>query len=356
MASVRFEHASIDVGGTRVLTDVSLDVADGDFLGVIGPSGSGKSTLLRAVAGFADVVVGRLTIDGEDMAGVRVARRDVGMVLQQPVLFPHRSVERNVAFPLELRHQAREEIRRRVGAEVRAMHVEHLLGRRPSSLSRGEAQLVQIARTMVRTPRVLLLDEPLANLDDALRRRVRAELRMLQEGYAVTTLVATNDPEDAMHLPQRLAVLHDGRVVQVGSAAEVSRAPATLDAAVATGECSLLPVTVVADRDGFWLERVGRGGSFRHRVWAPALKPWAGTEVTLMIRPDDVIVSATGSIDARAVRRVPGQPSTLICEVAGRNVGLHDHDADVQPGDPLRLRLDHAVVFDPAAGTAIAST
>lgn len=350
MATVTFERATIAVGGAPVLTDVSLDVADGDFLGVIGPSGSGKSTLLRAVAGFADVVAGRVLIAGEDMRDVHARHRDVGMVFQDPVLFPNRSVERNVAFPLELRGHRAAEIRERVGAEVRAMHVEHLLRRAPDTLSRGEAQLVQVARAMVRTPRVLLLDEPLAALDGALRARIRAELRLLQEGYGVTTLLATNDPDDALHLPRRLAVIDGGRVVQVAPTAEVRRVPATLAAALATGESSTLTVRVVADRQGFWLD--GESGSFRRRAWSPVLADWIGADVALMIRPDDVALSPAGSIDAAVVRTVPGQPATLICRIGDRTISVHEHRPTVDAGDRVRLRLDHGVVFD-AAGTLI---
>ncbi len=356
MAAVTFERAAIDVDGTRVLSDVTLDIADGEFLGVIGPSGSGKSTLLRAVAGFADVVSGRLLIDGDDMNGVRAGRRDVGMVFQDPVLFPNRTVERNIAFPLEVRRRPAEEIHDRVGAEVRAMHVEHLLERRPDTLSRGEAQLVHVARAMVRTPRVLLLDEPLATLDDALRNRIRAELRMLQEGYDVTTLMATNDPDDAMQLPHRLAVIHRGHVVQVGTPGEVRRAPATLDAALATGESSMLTVRVAGDHQGFWLESLPGEGGFRHRVWAPVLAEWVGADVTLMIRPDDIVVSPTGPIVANVVRAVPGQPAVVMCAVAGRTMIVHHADAEADAGDRIRLRLDHGVVFDPASGTMITAT
>ena len=256
---------------------------------------------------------GRVLFDGEDMTDVKVANRDVSMVFQQPVMFPKRSVSRNVSFPLELRKQHADEIRRRVDAEVRAFHLEHLLNRNPGSLSRGEAQLVQIARAMVRTPRVLLLDEPLATLDDQTGRRMRSELRMLQEGYGVTTLMTTNDPNDAMQMPRRLAVLHDGRVVQVGEPSAVYRSPATLDAALATGECWSVPVVIEADREGFWLVRRApavEAAAARNRpafaiAWAPALADWVGAEVSMMLRPADLTVVNSGSVVARVMRLCP---------------------------------------------------
>jgi ABC-type sugar transport system ATPase subunit len=228
MASVEFDSVTIAVNGTIVLSDVSLDIADGEFVGVIGASGSGKTTLIRTIAGFTDVVRGRVLLDGLDVAGTKTADRDLGMVFQEPVMFPTRNVRRNVSFPLEIRRQEREEIRDRVDAEARAMHLEHLLTRRPDELSRGETQLVEIARAMVRTPRVLLLDEPLASLDAARQAQMRTELAVLQSGYGVTTIMATNDPVDAMTMPSRLVVIHRGNIVQVGHPDVVHRRPSTL--------------------------------------------------------------------------------------------------------------------------------
>ena len=253
MARVEFDDVTVAVDGTTVLTEISLDIADGEFVGVIGPSGSGKTSLIRTVAGFTDVVRGRVLLDGVDVTAIKTADRDLAMVSQEPVMFPRRNVRRNVSFPLEIRRQEPDEIRARVDAETRAMHLEHLLSRRPGHLSSGEVQLVQIARAMVRTPRVLLLDEPLARLDSARQAQMRRDLAVLQAGYGVTTVMATNDPVEAMTMPSRLVVIDDGSVVQVDRPDVVRRTPASIDAAVGTGECWLLPATVTADRQGFWL-------------------------------------------------------------------------------------------------------
>ena len=237
-----------------------MSVADGDLVGVVGGSGSGKTSLLRAIAGLDRLDHGRVALAGRDVTRADPGDRDVGMVFQSPALIGHLSARRNVSFPLDVRRVAADEIRRRVDAEVRALQIEDLMGREPATLSAGEQQMVQIARALVRVPAVLLLDEPFASLDDQLRRRMRAELAMLQSGYGVTTLMATNDSEDVEALAKTVVVLDGGRLSQLGATAEVRRSPRTLLAAVATGPMSLLEMTVVAETNGFWLVREDPAG------------------------------------------------------------------------------------------------
>ena len=361
MTAVTFDGVTVAVGGSVILRDVSLDIADGEFIGVIGPSGSGKSTLLRTIAGFADVIDGRLLFDDADVAGVKTAQRDVGMVVQEPVLFPTKTVQRNISFPLELRRQAALEIRHRVGAEARAMHVEHLLERNPDQLSRGEAQLVQIARTLVRTPRVLLLDEPLACLEAARRAQMRSELSMLQAGYGVTTLMVTNDPVDAMSMPHRLVVIDDGMVIQVGTPGEVWRSPATVDAALSTGECRLLTARVSADTEGFWLtvppraDRPAELLALRHRVWHHRFADHVGGDVVVGLRPSDLVVVPSGSVMGTIDRVIPGAPGTVQCDVGGwRLVAQGEPSRSCAVGDAVALRIDRLLAFDASTGRVIA--
>ena len=359
MASVEFDNVTVAVNGAVVLRNVSLDISDGEFVGVIGPSGSGKTSLIRTIAGFTDVVRGRLLLDGIDITRTKTAERGVGMVFQEPVMFRRRNVRRNVSFPLEIRRQKAAEIRDRVDAEARAMHLEHLLARRPDELSRGETQLVQIARAMVRTPRVLLLDEPLVRLDTARQAQMRTELAMLQAGYGVTTVMATNDPIDALTMPSRLVVIHRQRVVQFDHPDAVYRSPATIDAAVGIGDCWLLPATVNADREGFWLDVAHRvathdaAPALHHRAWAPVLADHVGRQVTVGIRPGDVVVSSSGPVVATVTKIVPGGPGGAICDVGGWRCGL-TLPAVVRAGDIVRLQVDHLVVFDNVTGRAIA--
>ena len=354
MARIDFDDVTVAVDGNIVLHNISLGIDDGEFVGVIGPSGSGKTALLRTLAGFTDVVRGRVLLDGIDVAKVKTADRDIGMVFQDPVLFAKRTVRRNVSFPLEIQRQDAAEINRRVNAEVRSMHIEHLLGRRPSELSRGESQLVQIARAMVRTPRVLLLDEPLASLDLRLQARMRAELSMLQAGYGVTTVMTTNDPDDAMSMPSRLMVIDSGRVAQIDTPAGVRKRPATIDAALSTGECWLLPATVLRADEGFWLRLDDRDGNeaCRWRAWAPALSSRAGETVMIGVRPDGVQIAPNGTITARVRRVLPGSGGIALCEVGGRDIGVAAR-AGVRTDDIVNLRLDEFVVFDGVSGRSI---
>jgi ABC-type sugar transport system ATPase subunit len=355
VATIEFDEVTVAVDGSVILRDISLVIPQGDFVAVIGPSGSGKTTLVRTIAGFTDVVSGTLRFDGTDVTKVKTADRGVGMVSQDPALFSHRSVRGNVSFPLEIQREQISEINQRVDAEVRALHLEHLLARRPKELSRGEAQLVQIARAMVRIPSVLLLDEPLASLDAVLQIRMRAELKMLQEGYGVTTIMTTNDPADAVAMPTRLVVIDDGRVVQVDTPLGVRRTPATADAAVATGECWLLPATVERAHDGYWLVARGRDGgpAFKHRAWAPGLADRVGEEVTLGIRPDDVDIVATSLVRGRVERIAIGSSNVALCDVGGRRLGIRGNRG-LAVGDVVNLRIDHLVIFDSSTGRAIA--
>jgi ABC-type sugar transport system ATPase subunit len=225
MASILLDAVSVEISGTEILHRVSLSVADGEFLVVVGPSGSGKTTLLRTVAGLDTPSGGDVLFDGAVVTDLPPYQRDVAMVFQTNALLPFRSARRNVSFPLEIHGVPRDEIDRRVDAEARVMAIESLLERYPSRLSAGHRQLVQAARALVRRPSVFLLDEPLALVDAVARQEMRNEIRLLQQGYGVTTLYATNDPHDAMVLADRVVVLDAGMIRQVGAPLDVYGAP-----------------------------------------------------------------------------------------------------------------------------------
>jgi iron(III) transport system ATP-binding protein len=227
-------------GTNQVLQDITLNIEPGEFFALLGPSGSGKSTLLRLVAGFNQHNRGRLLVDGRDITGVPPHARNIGMVFQSYALWPHLSVYDNVAFGLVERRVAREEIRRRVGETLALVGLADYARRRPNQLSGGQQQRVALARTIVIEPQVLLLDEPLSNLDKKLREQMRLELKRLQRALGITTIFVTHDQEEAMTTADRMAVLEAGVLQQVGTPRELFDTPANRFVAEFVGSTNLL--------------------------------------------------------------------------------------------------------------------
>lgn len=285
MTVLTVSQVEVVVDETRILRGCNLAVEDGELLVLIGRSGSGKSSIIRAIAGLLPVAAGAVRFDGEDVTDVPTHLRDLGLVLQGDGLFPHHDVRSNIGFPLRSRKARPDDVFKRVMAEARALGVEHLLERLPGHLSAGQQQLVQIARAVVRRPRVLLMDEPLANVDIESKRSLRESIVTLQRGYGVTTVYATNDPVEAKALADRLGVVADGRIAQVGTPRDVRRAPWDRHTALLTGAVAFLDATVVEDSTG----PVVVAGDVRLRGWGDSLLAAIGDEVTLGLRPEDVV-------------------------------------------------------------------
>jgi len=230
-------------GGREVLHDIDLTVARGELLVVLGPSGAGKSTLLRVVAGLEPLIGGRVVIAGRDVTGLRPGRRNVSMVFQSYALFPHLTVAQNIAFGPLVRDTGRARAREQARRAAAAVGCAHLLDRRPDQLSGGERQRVALARALVREPDAFLLDEPLSNLDIEQRAETRAELKALHRRVGAATVHVTHDQVEALVLGDRIAVLRDGRLEQVGTPDEVWHAPATTFVArfVGSPRMNLLP-------------------------------------------------------------------------------------------------------------------
>ncbi|MDR7278518.1 ABC transporter ATP-binding protein [Catenuloplanes atrovinosus] len=237
---------------TQVLHDLDLDVRRGELLVVLGPSGAGKSTLLRVVAGLQPATSGRVLIGDRDVTALRPGRRNVSMVFQSYALFPHLTALDNITFGLEVRDVPRAVSRERAAAAAATVGCAHLLGRRPGQLSGGERQRVALARALVREPDLFLLDEPLSNLDLALRAETRGELKALHARLGVTTVHVTHDQTEALVLADRIAVLRDGRLEQLGTPEEIWRAPATLFVArfVGSPPMNVLPAVGPLAPDG----------------------------------------------------------------------------------------------------------
>ncbi len=225
MASILLDGVTVERSGVAVIHAMTLAIENGEFFVLIGPSGSGKTSVLRAVAGIDLPVSGDVLFDGDVVTQVELARRDIAMVFETNTLIPFKSVRENISFPLEMHHFERGEIDRRVLAQSRVMAIDRFLDRMPEDLAAGHQQLVQAARALVRRPAAFLLDEPFSRIDSASRSMMRTEIRLLQRGYGVTTLYATNDQEDAMALADRIAVIDQGLLRQVGTVDEIFGKP-----------------------------------------------------------------------------------------------------------------------------------
>ena len=277
---------------TVAVERVDLQVEQGELVALLGPSGCGKTTTLRMVAGFVPPSAGRVTIADRDVTALPPHARDTGMVFQSYALFPHMDVASNVAFGLEMRRVNRAERDRRVKEALRLVRLEGLADRLPRNLSGGQQQRVALARALVISPAVFLLDEPLSNLDAKLRGEVGAEIRELQNRLGLTTLMVTHDQDEALAMADRLLVMENGRMRQLGTAEELYERPANLFVAGFVGRCNLLPGAV----DG--------PGRFRLRdgTVLPCATGSTGTGV-LVVRPERVEVHPGGEGD--------GAPATL---------------------------------------------
>jgi spermidine/putrescine ABC transporter ATP-binding subunit len=289
MNDVLLDHVSFHYGPVIAADDVTLHVQPGEFFALLGPSGSGKSTVLRMIAGFLEPQTGSITIGGRPMVGVPVYDRNIGFVFQNYALFPHLTVAQNVAFGLESRRVAAGETRKRVDEALALVQLAGLGDRRPAQLSGGQQQRVALARAIVTQPSVLLLDEPLSALDKKLRLEMQVELRELQERLAITTLFVTHDQEEALSLADRIAVMNQGRIVQLGGAREVYERPRTRFVTDFLGEANIFSGQVVrSDADGIILARAPTD-----QVLAPPQPGLAaGQTVDWAVRPEHVRISA----------------------------------------------------------------
>ncbi|MFS0772686.1 ABC transporter ATP-binding protein [Sphingomonas sp. 1P08PE] len=296
MAGVAIEGVAKRFGETVVLHAADLRVEEGEFLVLVGPSGCGKSTLLRMIAGLEEPSEGRIVIDGRDVTGVAPSDRGVAMVFQSYALYPQMTVAENIAFPLKVARVEREEIAARV-AEVAAMlDLTDLLDRRPRALSGGQRQRVSIARAVIRRPRVLLLDEPLSNLDTGLRARMRHEFARLHQQLGATMIYVTHDQLEAMTLANRIVVMSAGRIEQVGAPLEVYRRPASIAVAEAIGSpgMNMVAVTIVdVGADAGAVVRLPDGLTVRTGACVPAAA--VGSAATLGVRPEHLFPADDGA-------------------------------------------------------------
>ncbi len=315
---------NLSYGATHVLKDVDLSIRPGEFFAFLGPSGCGKTTLLRLIAGFAEAQSGTVSIDGGDISRLPPWKRDVGMVFQSYALWPHMTVAQNVAFGLEERRRPRAEIAARVAEALAMVGLSDFAGRRPSQLSGGQQQRVAVARTIAIAPKVLLLDEPLSNLDAKMRVSVRRELRALQRKLGLTTIFVTHDQEEANTVCDRIAVMDSGRVRQVGTPMELYEKPANLFVAGFLGSANILDGRPV---DGHFEV----AGGARLKLAPDATVP---PGARLVFRPQHARLAADGTLHGPVSHR------EFLGATVRYGVRLGDTeilvDAPFQSGDELR--------------------
>ncbi|TDP64140.1 ABC transporter ATP-binding protein [Roseateles toxinivorans] len=279
MAHLSIQHLRKTFGPVEVLKDINLEIADREFVCFLGPSGCGKSTLLRCIAGLEEVQGGELRIDGQRINELPPAERDLAMVFQSYALYPHMSVRKNLAFGLSLRGRPKGEIEARILEAARMLQLEELLERKPRQLSGGQRQRVAIGRAIVRQPRIFLFDEPLSNLDAALRENTRMELARLHQSLQATMVYVTHDQVEAMTLATKVVVLNQGRIAQVGRPLELYHSPADLFVAgfIGSPRMNLLPAEALT---------------------GAAARPGAKT---LGIRPEHLRLGDTGALRAQVL-------------------------------------------------------
>ena len=294
MADLTLRQVKKSYGNVHVLHGIDLDIASGEFIVFVGPSGCGKSTLLRTIAGLEDITSGELKIDGELVNDVPPSKRGIAMVFQSYALYPHMSVYDNMAFGMRIAGESKAEIDRRVRQAAEILQLTKYLDRLPRAMSGGQRQRVAIGRAIVRNPKVFLFDEPLSNLDAALRVATRIEIAKLKESMPATTMIyVTHDQVEAMTLADRIVVLKDGHVEQVGTPMELYKKPGNLFVAQFIGSpaMNILPATV---------EKAGAATLLSHsggrRVTVPIATPASakGTAVAFGVRPEDLAI-ATGA-------------------------------------------------------------
>jgi multiple sugar transport system ATP-binding protein len=363
MASLSLVDVTKSFGPLEVLHPLSLEILHNEFLVLVGPSGCGKTTLLRMIAGLEEVTSGTIEIDGRIVNDLPPKDRDIAMVFQDYALYPHMTVYENMAFGLIYRDHAKDEIRRRVEHAAGILNMGDYLARRPRQLSGGQRQRVAMGRAIVRDPKVFLFDEPLSNLDAKLRVQMRTEIKKLHKRVATTMVYVTHDQVEAMTLADRVVVMRDGSVEQVGTPDVIYNLPASLFVAGFIGAPTMNLVAARLDhRNGTLVLALGSDASFvvpaEH---AAAYRDWVARDVILGLRPEH-LAWATSDVDAATVEVAAsvveplGSDTLVFFEISGLEmVARLPPEAARHTGDRVRLRPDlrHMHLFDPATGRRI---
>lgn len=355
MASVTFRNIRKSFGKVEILRGLGFDIADGEFVVLVGPSGCGKSTLLRMLAGLEDISGGEILIDGRVVNDLESKDRDIAMVFQSYALYPHMTVGENMAFSMRLRNADKAVTAERLAKAAKILNLDHLLERYPRELSGGQRQRVAMGRAIVRDPKVFLFDEPLSNLDAKLRVAMRAEIKALHQRLKTTTVYVTHDQIEAMTMADRIVVMHDGIIEQIGTPLELFDRPGNLFVAQFIGSPSMNIVAgTVRQADGRqWVDAQGAQWPLSRDA-----RVVDGQSVHYGIRPTDLVLSTSAQgIAAQVVVVEPtGAETELLLQVGPEKLIVVIHGrADVGPNDTVHLAIDPAKshVFDSGSGVRL---
>jgi multiple sugar transport system ATP-binding protein len=362
MSAVRFEGVSKLFGSVTAVSELSLDIADGEFLVLVGPSGCGKTTSLRMLAGFERPTYGTVYIDGQGVNTKMPKDRDLAMVFQSYALYPHMTVLKNLSFGLKVRREKRDAIRPQIDEVAKTLDIEKLLDRRPSELSGGQRQRVALGRALLRRPKAFLMDEPLSNLDAALRVQMRAELKRLHERFGITTVYVTHDQVEAMTMGSRIALMNHGVLQQCATPEHIYDRPANLFSAsfIGSPKMSLAPGRVSSDDGDPAIECLGVRTPVQGDHAEALKKLDRAAELIVGIRPEDL----RWSEDAPASHPVRLNATVDVVEPLGSETFVVAHVADqsltarfpprsgVGPGAEVELALHpaHLHLFDAQTG------
>ncbi|MEO8751264.1 MAG: ABC transporter ATP-binding protein [Casimicrobiaceae bacterium] len=331
-------------GTVNAVSNVSLTVNRGDFLTLLGPSGSGKTTVLMSIAGFVALTSGRIRLNGQPIDHLPPERRNFGMVFQGYALFPHLTVANNVAFSLQVRHRPRSEVEERVNRTLDLVQLSEMRDRLPRELSGGQQQRVALARALAFTPDLLLLDEPLSALDKKLRTELQVELRRLHQRLGLTFICVTHDQEEAMSMSDRVAILRDGRLIQMGSPRELYERPRTKFVADFLGGSNFLRGQVEAGDGQAFAYRVGED---RFVQQGSGIRPAAGAAVMIALRPERI--KLTPDWPGGNVNAVQGRIDRAIFNGSNFHIVLTANGV----GDLAVVVPAWGIAFEPSAGASV---
>lgn len=361
MAEIELRKVQKFFGAVQVIRDLNLTIKDREFVVLLGPSGCGKTTTLRAIAGLEEISDGQILIDGVPVQDKHASDRDIAFVFQLYALYPHLTVYENIAFPLRATRESRTAVDQKVRAVADAIGINHLLKLRPSALSGGDMQRVAIGRALVRRPKALLMDEPMGSLDAKLREDMRVELKRLHFENGSTSIYVTHDQVEAMSLADRIVVMHDGILQQVGSPSEVYLYPANLFVAQFVGSPVMNIVDITMTGEG-----AGLGAAMAGEIFAmPAelggmLQQRAKGDLTLGVRPEGVLLSHEDKPGYRPLRTHLIQPyggfDIVDLKLGEQTLRSRTPSGYLrQPGQPVWARIDPSQThfFDRKSGTSL---